>query len=181
MRAGGRWFLAGEINRMSLGSNLAGPYQITDDCHQSGRKHRRRDYDCPAREVCADVHANPRRSRAASELRPNPQAVWSGLVIPFQFSGPGIQRENAMEIFLTCHSMRDKSLMIKMVRLAFLLFWCPLVTWTATLNVDTSGVRSGAVAVRSTATALEIEWKDDRSRPCSAAFSLTEAIPTITA
>lgn len=57
---------------------------------------------------------------------------------------------------------------------------CSTALCAANLTVDTSGVRSGPVTVRTTANALEVHWKDERSRAMAAAFSLTEAVPTIT-
>jgi hypothetical protein len=49
----------------------------------------------------------------------------------------------------------------------------------ATLAVDTSAVRPGPITVNSTATELEVHWKDERSRSWTAAFSLTSATPLL--
>ena len=56
---------------------------------------------------------------------------------------------------------------------------CSSVVSAATLTADTSGVRSSAITVSSNAEALDVQWKDERSRGWIARFSLTTATPTI--
>ena len=51
----------------------------------------------------------------------------------------------------------------------------------ANLKVDTSGVRPGPITVTAAASSLDVHWKDEHSRACTAAFSLTDDIPTIAA
>ncbi len=62
--------------------------------------------------------------------------------------------------------------------LVLLVLWSS-VLGAANLAVDTSGVAAGPITVNSTADALEVHWKDERSRSWIARFSLTAATPTI--
>src|ERR1700683_1366099 len=55
----------------------------------------------------------------------------------------------------------------------------PSAFYAATLTVDTSGVRPGPITVSSMADAIEVHWKDERSRSWTARFSITAPTPTI--
>ena len=53
--------------------------------------------------------------------------------------------------------------------------------WTQTLSLDVSAVKPGPITVDSTAAALAVHWKDERSRAWEAIFSLDPRQPLITA
>lgn len=61
---------------------------------------------------------------------------------------------------------------------ALLVWFCLSPAWAA-LSVDVSGVRPGPITVTPTAASVEIRWKDERSRPWMAAFSLNTTVPVI--